>query len=91
MLLVAMFRLYGYDFRNYAYASIRRRIWHRVHAERLTTITALTDRVIHDRGCMERLLSDLTIHVTEMFRDPEVFKSFRKHVVPLLKIGRAHV
>ncbi|SIR57497.1 chemotaxis protein methyltransferase CheR [Paenibacillus sp. RU4T] len=85
MLLVAMFRLYGYDFRNYAYASIRRRIWHRVHAERLTTITALTDRVIHDRGCMERLLSDLTIHVTEMFRDPEVFKSFRKHVVPLLK------
>ncbi|MCM3749097.1 protein-glutamate O-methyltransferase CheR [Paenibacillus pasadenensis] len=80
-----MYRLFGYDFRNYAYASIRRRIWHRVHAERLGTVTALTDKMIHDRGCMERLLSDLTIHVTEMFRDPEVFRSFRHNVVPLLK------
>lgn len=85
LLLEAMYRLFGYDFRNYAYASIRRRIWHRVHAERLGTVTALTDKMIHDRGCMERLLSDLTIHVTEMFRDPEVFRSFRHNVVPLLK------
>lgn len=34
---------------------------------------------------MLRLLSDLTIHVTEMFRDPAVFRSFREHVVPLLR------
>jgi chemotaxis protein methyltransferase CheR len=85
MLVEAMFKLYGYDFRKYAYSSIRRRIWHQVHAEGLTTITGLTDRVIHDRACMKRLLSGLTIHVTEMYRDPEVFKSFRQHVVPLLK------
>jgi len=85
MLLEAIFRLYGHDFRNYAYSSIRRRIWHRVHAERLATITGLADRVIHDRACMDRLLADMTIHVTEMFRDPEVFRVFRTQVVPILR------
>jgi chemotaxis protein methyltransferase CheR len=85
LLLEAVFRLYGYDFRNYAYSSIHRRIWHRLNLERLQTITALTDRVLHDRTCMDRLLADLTIHVTEMFRDPEIFLSFRKLVVPMLR------
>lgn len=85
LLLHAIYRLTGYDFQNYAYASVRRRIWHRVNAERLDTITSLTDKVIHDKGCMDRLLGDMTIHVTEMFRDPEMFLSFRKLVVPLLR------
>lgn len=77
--------MYGYDFRNYAFSSVRRRIWHRVHAEKLPTITALQERVLHDRSCMERLLADMTIHVTEMFRDPEMFLAFRQKVVPLLR------
>ncbi|MBM7568660.1 chemotaxis protein methyltransferase CheR [Paenibacillus sacheonensis] len=85
LLLEGLYQLYGYDFRNYAFSSIRRRIWHRVNAERLPTITSLTERVLHDRTVMNRLLADLTIHVTEMFRDPEVFKAFRERVVPLLR------
>ncbi|RXZ81531.1 protein-glutamate O-methyltransferase CheR [Paenibacillaceae bacterium] len=85
LLLEAIFRLYGHDFRNYAYSSIRRRIWHRVQSERLTTISGLQERVLHDQGCMSRLLADMTIHVTEMFRDPEMFRAFREEVVPLLR------
>ncbi|MFC4776911.1 CheR family methyltransferase [Paenibacillus sp. GCM10023252] len=85
LLLEAVYRLCGQDYRNYAYASVRRRIWHRVHAEHLTTISGLLERVIHDRACMERLLSDMTIHVTEMFRDPGMFRAFREEVVPLLR------
>ncbi|EXX86027.1 chemotaxis protein CheR [Paenibacillus darwinianus] len=85
LLLEALFRLYGYDFRNYAFASVRRRIWHRVHSERLETVSGLMERVIHDRSCMERLLSDMTIHVTEMFRDPQAFRAFRQLVVPMLR------
>ncbi|MFC0390574.1 CheR family methyltransferase [Paenibacillus mendelii] len=85
LLLEGLYRLYGYDFRNYAFSSVRRRIWHRVGAERLPSITALTEQILHDRDAMNRLLSDLTIHVTEMFRDPEVFRAFRKHVVPMLR------
>nr|WP_235948512.1 protein-glutamate O-methyltransferase CheR [Paenibacillus glycinis] len=85
LLLEGLYQLYGYDFRNYAASSVRRRIWHRVNAERLPTITALTERMLHDRSVMNRLLADLTIHVTEMFRDPQVFRSFRERVVPLLR------
>nr|WP_268893739.1 protein-glutamate O-methyltransferase CheR [Paenibacillus puerhi] len=85
LLLEGLFQMYGYDFRNYAYPSIRRRIWHRVHGEKLSTVSALQERVLHDRDCMERLLGDLVIHVTEMFRDPTLFASFREQVIPLLR------
>ncbi|WP_419875335.1 CheR family methyltransferase [Candidatus Pristimantibacillus sp. PTI5] len=85
LLLEAVFRFYGYDFRNYSYSSIRRRIWHRIHSERLTTVSGLMECILHNREYMDRLLADMTIHVTEMFRDPEVFKSFRENVVPFLR------
>ena len=85
LLLEGIYRIYGYDFRNYSYPSIRRRIWHRILAEKLTTVSGLQERVLHDRECLDRLLSDLVIHVTEMFRDPEVFLTFRQKVVPLLR------
>jgi chemotaxis protein methyltransferase CheR len=77
--------MYGYDFRNYAFSSMRRRIWHRVHADRLLTISSLQERVLHDRSAMDRLLAGMTIHVTEMFRDPQMFLTFRRKVVPLLR------
>ncbi len=85
LLLEGIYRVSGYDFRNYVLSSIRRRIWHRVQAERLSTITGLQERVFHDRACMCRLIRDFSIQVTEMFRDPEFFKSFRKNVIPLIK------
>jgi chemotaxis protein methyltransferase CheR len=84
LLLEAVYRHYGYDFREYALASLRRRIWRRVHEERLSSITALTDRLLHDPACMARLLGDLSINVTAMFRDPQFYVSFAQHVVPKL-------
>ncbi|TDF95584.1 protein-glutamate O-methyltransferase CheR [Paenibacillus piri] len=85
LLLEGVYRRYGYDFRQYAYASLRRRIWHRIHGERLKTVSELQSKALHDRSCMERLVSDLVIHVTEMFRDPGMFAAFRKQVVPMLR------
>lgn len=84
LLLEGIYRLYGYDFRNYAYNSIRRRIWHRVNAMKLETISALQEQVLHDSESMKLLIKDLMIHVTEMFRDPELFQTFRRTVIPLL-------
>jgi chemotaxis protein methyltransferase CheR len=75
----------GYDYRNYAYKSIQRRIWHRVHAEKLTSITGLLDKVLHDSDCLKRLIADFSINVTEMFRDPLFFLEFREKVIPLLR------
>ena len=85
LLLEAVYRHYGYDFREYALASLRRRVWRRVHEERLTSITALTDRLLHDPACMARLLGDLSINVTAMFRDPGFYVGFAEHVVPQLR------
>ncbi|MGH8893465.1 MAG: CheR family methyltransferase [Actinomycetes bacterium] len=85
LLLEGVFQHYGYDFRQYARASLRRRLWRRVYAERLQTISGLQERVLHDRAAMERLLLDLSINVTSMFRDPGFFAAFRHHVVPALR------
>jgi chemotaxis protein methyltransferase CheR len=85
LLLEAVYRRYGFDFREYAPASLKRRLWRRVHAEGLATVTQLQDRLMHDSACMERLLLDLSINVTAMFRDPSFYVAFRRHVVPALR------
>jgi chemotaxis protein methyltransferase CheR len=85
LLLEAIFRHYGFDFRSYAFSSIRRRIWKRINAEELPNVTSLQERVLHDPQVMERLLLDLSINVTAMFRDPGFYREFREKVVPLLR------
>jgi len=85
LLLEGVHQHYGFDFRQYARASLRRRLWRRVYAEGLRTISGLQELVLHDRAAMERLLLDLSINVTSMFRDPGFFASFRARVVPVLR------
>ncbi|WP_223821032.1 CheR family methyltransferase [Bacillus sp. S3] len=85
LLLEGLYQAYGYDFRGYVRASLGRRILNRLRAERLPTITALLDKVLHEKGYLERLLNDLSIRMTEMYRDPGFFAAFRKEVVPLLR------
>lgn len=85
LLLEGIFRHYGFDFRSYAYASIRRRLWRRIEAEGLKTVSALQERALHQPEMMERLLLDLSINVTAMFRDPAFYLAFRQKVVPHLR------
>jgi chemotaxis protein methyltransferase CheR len=85
LLLEGIYRRYGFDFREYAPASLKRRLWRRVNAEHLTSISGLLERVLHDEEVMERLLLDLSINVTAMFRDPTFYLAFRERVVPLLR------
>lgn len=85
LLLEGIYRHYGFDFRSYAYSSVRRRLWKRLEAESLTTISQLQARVLHDPDAMERLLLDLSVNVTSMFRDPGFYLAFRERVVPMLR------
>jgi chemotaxis protein methyltransferase CheR len=85
LLLEGIFKQYGFDFRSYAYASIRRRLWKRIEAEGIATISGLQERVLHEPAMMERLLLDLSINVTAMFRDPTFYRVFRQEVVPTLR------
>lgn len=85
LLLTGIARRYGYDFRNYARASLRRRILRAVEEEGLVTISALQDRVLRDPECMARFVAVLSVHVTAMFRDPAFHRCLREQVVPILR------
>jgi chemotaxis protein methyltransferase CheR len=85
LLLEAAFRLYGYDFRDYARTSMRRRIANVLRHEEVRTISALQDKVLHDRGAWERFLNGISVNVSAMFRDPGFFLAFRRHAVPILR------
>jgi chemotaxis protein methyltransferase CheR len=84
LLTEAVFRRYGLDFRDYAIASLRRRVRLAMQEEGAATITALTSLILHDPPVMERLLLRLSINVTAMFRDPGFFASLRRNVIPHL-------
>ena len=85
LLLEGLYRVYGFDFRDYSPASIKRRILERMRAEKIATVSAYQDCVLHDEACMERLLVGLSVHVTSMFRDPSFYLTFRQKVVPILR------
>lgn len=85
LLTEGIYQHYGFDFRDYSLPSLRRRIWKRVYAERLSTISGLLEKILHDSQSMERLLLDLSINTTAMFRDPTFYLAFRKKVVPMLR------
>jgi len=85
LLLEGIHRHYGFDFRAYAYASLRRRVWKRIEAEGVRSVSDLQALVLHDAEVMERLLLDLSVNVTAMFRDPGFYRSFRERIVPMLR------
>ena len=85
LLLEAIYQRYGYDFRQYSQAHIRRRIMNRMTMTGLEYISQMQAMVLNDETFASDLLQDLSITVTEMFRDPEFYKSLRENVIPILK------
>lgn len=85
LFLEAIFQKYGYDFRDYSKAHIKRRLMHRMAIGKFESISLMQDKVLRDKSFFISLLEDLSINVTEMFRDPEFYSSFREHVVPNLR------
>lgn len=84
LLLEAIYRKYGYDFRSYAEASITRRIQRHQSMNGYRTISEIQHAVLTDRTAFLRLIHDLSISVTEMFRDPSFYRSLRNRVLPHL-------
>lgn len=85
LLIEAIYLKYGYDFRDYARASIKRRILHRLAVSGLKNISEMQHKLLNDTLFLETLLLDLSINVTEMFRDPSFYMALRKEVIPFLK------
>lgn len=85
LLLEAVYKKYGYDFRNYGKAHIKRRVMHRLATSELSSISHMQHKVLRDESFFEKLLRDLSINVTEMFRDPLFYQAIRQDVIPILK------
>ncbi|RLD74554.1 MAG: protein-glutamate O-methyltransferase CheR [Bacteroidetes bacterium] len=85
LILEAIFNKYGYDFRNYSKAHVKRRLLNRLITSNLKSISEMQHKVLREPGFFEILLRDLSINVTEMFRDPSFYKALRKEVIPVLK------
>jgi chemotaxis protein methyltransferase CheR len=85
LLLEAVCRRYGYDFRNYARTTLRRRVANMVREERLSSASALQERVLRDPAALDRLVDHIAVSATSMFRDPGCFAAVRAKVVPRLR------
>ena len=85
LLLEAIYHEYGYDFREYSQGHIRRRIMNRMAVSKFEDISEMKSKVLNDKTFASALLQDLSITVTEMFRDPVFYKSLRENVIPILK------
>jgi chemotaxis protein methyltransferase CheR len=85
LLLEGVWSCYGYDFRDYALTSIRRRVRFFMEEEGLSTVTSVQDRVLHDPLALRRFLRALSVNVTAMFRDPSFYRALREVVVPVMR------
>lgn len=85
LLIEAIYLKYGYDFRDYSPAHVRRRVLHRFEQSGLPNISALQHKLLYDDNFVQQILQDLSINVTQMFRDPSFYKALRTDIIPLLK------
>jgi len=85
LLLEAIYQKYGYDFRDYSRASIKRRIKHTLSMSGLDNISEMVRQVLYDERFFNRLLMNFSINVTEMFRDPPFYKALSQTVIKELK------
>ena len=85
ILLEGIFRRWGYDFRHYAHASLKRRLMHRLGLSGLNHLSEMLPKLLHEEEFFNLLLKDLSVTVTEMFRDPHFYVALRSQVVPVLR------
>jgi chemotaxis protein methyltransferase CheR len=85
LLLEAVYRVSGFDFREYAPATLKRRISERVRAEGASTVAGLIERVLHEPPAMGRFLEALTHNASSPFREPQFFTAFRDRILPRLR------
>ncbi len=85
LFLEAIFQRYGYDFRNYARASVKRRLHVLLEKSGCARISEMISRLLYDEVFSQTAIQGFSIAVTEMFRDPEFYRTFRQSVVPYLK------
>jgi len=84
--------MYGYDFTDYAESSIRRRIAHFMGMYSIVSVHDLGRILLKEENIFEQFIQELSVTVTEMFRDPTFYKSLRENTMkrlatyPIIKV-----
>lgn len=84
LLLSVLMDKYGYDFTNYARTSLKRRVNRLMIIDRFPSFAELLFKIKNDNDYLKRLVEEITVNVTEMFRDPSLYRLLREKVLPIL-------
>lgn len=84
MLLDQLFQACGYDFSNYARASLKRRVNRLMVVDRHPSFAELLFSLKNNESYLKNVVEHLTVNVTDMFRDPNVFRMIREEIIPQL-------
>ena len=74
----------AYDFSDYSDKSLRRRLSKVLFDNRLDLHGLLTE-IQHNPQFVEKVVKEITVNTSEMFRDPQVWQAYRQHVIPNYK------
>jgi chemotaxis protein methyltransferase CheR len=80
-LLQSIRKVYGYDFTEYAEASVARRVDHFMKGNKIQSFQQLSSLLLTDEKAFAHFIQEFTVNVTEMFRDPSFYKSLRENVL----------
>src|ERR1700744_6444416 len=83
-LLEAIRLVYGYDFTDYAEASVKRRVLLFMSSKKIETLADLSKAILQNEKLFEEFIQVISVTVTEMFRDPVFYKSLRENVMKRL-------
>ncbi|RYG53122.1 MAG: protein-glutamate O-methyltransferase CheR [Chitinophagaceae bacterium] len=84
ILLADLLDLHGYDFNNYSRASLLRRVRRLMQLDKFSGFADFRMRILTDKDYIKRFIEEITVNVTEMFRDPSFYVTLRKKVLPEL-------
>lgn len=84
LLLEDVSNIYGYDFSQYSKASLKRRLNRICMIDTFASFAELRYKVINDSSYLQRFVEEITVNVTEMFRNPYFYKKLRTEILPKL-------
>lgn len=81
-----IYQKYNYDFRNYAMSSFKRRVLRIMELKKLS-VDSLLKRLADTPAFVNEFLDELTVNVTEMFRDPSFWRIMREEIIPSIMLN----
>ncbi|MGK7394716.1 MAG: CheR family methyltransferase [Candidatus Cyclobacteriaceae bacterium M3_2C_046] len=80
---------HGYDFTNYAMSSFKRRVLRILELDKIGTVDLLIKKIKEEKGYIDEFLREVTVNVTEMFRDPSFWREVRDHIIPSILLNHS--